>query len=88
MSDPRNLGPEVRENKGTTGMNSKSMEKAMGMETAQQSTWRLMMIPMTKQGIALILGCLEFPALKQLLGAGRRGRTSVSADPAPFPSLS
>lgn len=29
---------------------------------------------MTKQGIALIVGCLEFPALKQLLGAGRRER--------------
>lgn len=37
MSDPRNLGPEARENKGTTGMNSKNMEKTMGMETAKRS---------------------------------------------------
>lgn len=37
MSDPRNLGHEARENKGTTGMNSKTMKKTMGMETTKHS---------------------------------------------------
>lgn len=46
------------------------------------------MIPSDKARNWLILGCLEFPATKQFLGAGRRGRTSVTTDPAPFPSLS
>lgn len=47
MSDPRNLGPEARENEGTTGMNSKNMEKTMGMETTKR-VWRLMMTPYDK----------------------------------------